>query len=267
MMTRVCRRERSRPVVLGSSGEKLGAGHIRYDTSDLTLDSRQHQNRPPALPSGDAERFELVASRLYTAVLGDILDTLGRMHQLLPPEISPLRPEMVVVGRAMPVVVAGVYGPQPRPFGLLTDALDQLNPGDVYVSHGGGVPAAAWGEILTETAKIRGATGAVIHGYHRDTAKVLAQAWPVFSHGAYAQDSSVRTSVVGYRVPIEIGGVSIRPGDLVVGDVDGVVIIPHELENEVLERAFAKASAENVVLDAIRQGLSSTAAFERYGVL
>lgn len=233
----------------------------------MRSDSSRTRNEPPALPAGDAERFELVASRLYTPVLGDILDALGRTHQLLPPEISPLQPHMVVVGRAMPVLVTAVYGPQARPFGLLTEALDQLSQGEVYVAHGGGVPCAAWGEILTATAKIRGAAGAVVHGYHRDTPKVLAQAWPVFSHGAYAQDSSVRSAVVSYRVPIEIGGVSIQPGELVIGDVDGVVIIPRELEDEVLGRALEKASAENVVLDAIRRGLSSTAAFEQYGVL
>lgn len=186
---------------------------------------------------------------------------------MLPPEIAPLRPEMVVVGRAMPVLVVAVHGPQARPFGLLTEALDQLASGEVYLAHGGGIPCAAWGEILTVTAKSRGAAGAVLHGYHRDTTKVLAQGWPVFSHGAYAQDSAVRSSVVAYRVPVELGGVSIEPGCLVFGDVDGVVILPRELEDEVLERALEKVSAESRVLESIRAGLSSTAAFERYGVL
>jgi 4-hydroxy-4-methyl-2-oxoglutarate aldolase len=221
----------------------------------------------PPLPDDDAQRFDLVAKRLYTPVIGDVLDALGRTHQFLPPEIRPLQPEMVVVGRAMPVVVAAVYGPQAQPFGRLTEALDQLSPGDVWVADGGGVSCAAWGEILTATARIRGAAGAVLHGYHRDTPKVLAQGWPVFSHGPYAQDAAVRSIVIDVRVRIEIDGVAVEPGDLIVGDVDGVVVVPRALEDEVLERALEKASAENVVLGAIESGLSSTEAFARYGVL
>jgi regulator of RNase E activity RraA len=221
---------------------------------------------PPPSPD-DAERFELVTGRLYTAVIGDVLDALGRTRQFLPATIRPLRAEMVVVGRAMPVLVEGVYGPQAQPFGRLTEALDQLQPGEVYVAHGGGVPCAAWGEILTATARLRGAAGAVLHGYHRDTWKVLAQDWPVFSHGSYGQDASIRSVVTDVRVRIEIEGVVVEPGDLIVGDVDGVVVVPREIEDEVLERSFEKASAENLVLHAIRDGLSSTEAFARYGVL
>lgn len=219
------------------------------------------------LPTDDFTRFEVIRTRLYTPVIGDVLDLLGRNHQFLPPGILPLRPELGVVGRAMPVLVSPVYGPQPKPFGLLTEALDQLEPGDVYVANGAGVPAAAWGEILTQTARLRGATGAVLDGFHRDTPQVLAQNWPVFSRGAFAQDSSIRTAVTGFRLSIEIGGVAIAPGDLVVGDRDGVLVVPREVEDEVLERALTKASTENLVLAAIRDGMSSTEAFARFGVL
>lgn len=239
--------------------------HFEYDIFDLSF--VKSFATTPLLPAADAERFELVTGRLYTPVIGDVLDALGRTQQFLPAEIRPLRSEMVVVGRAMPVLVAAVSGPQAQPFGRLTEALDQLQPGEVYVAHGGGVPCAAWGEILTATARTRGATGAVLHGYHRDTWKVLAQDWPVFSHGAYGQDASVRSVVTDVRVRIEIEGVVVEPGDLIIGDVDGVVVVPRELEDEVLERALEKASTENVVLEAIRNGLSSTEAFARHGVL
>lgn len=218
-------------------------------------------------PDNDADRFALVAERLHTAVIGDVLDSIGRMRQFLPPAVRPLQSGVGVVGRAMPVLAAEVAGPQPRPFGLLTDALDQLQSGEVYVVDGGGARCAAWGEILTATARMRGAVGAVIHGYHRDTRAVLAQSWPVFSHGPFAQDSRLRSAVVAYRVGIEIGGVAIEPGDLVVGDVDGVVIVPRALEDDVLMLALEKANAENTVLAGISAGMSSTAAFERYGVL
>lgn len=215
----------------------------------------------------DAELFTLISTRLYTAVIGDILDRLGRVHQFLPAMIRPLRPEMRVAGRAMPVLVSDVYGPQRKPFGLLTEALDQLEPGEVYLAPRTGAQAAMWGEILTATAQSRGAVGAVVDGFHRDTVKVLGQDFPVFSHGNYAQDSSIRTIVHDYRTPVEIGGVHVNPGDLVVGDMDGVLVIPREIEAEVIEAALEKAATENVVRKAIEAGMSATDAFAHYGVL
>ncbi|BBH17462.1 demethylmenaquinone methyltransferase [Nocardioides baekrokdamisoli] len=211
--------------------------------------------------------FSTINDRLYTAVIGDVMDTMGYYHQFLPPSIRPLRPEMRVAGRAMPVLVADVYGPQTKPFGLLTEALDDLRPGEVYLARGGAQPAAMWGEILTATAQKRGAVGAVVNGYHRDAAKVLGQGFPVFSAGAYALDSSVRTVVLDFRVPIEVGEVRVTPGDLVVGDIDGVLVVPKSIEAEVIERAMEKASTENVVRAAIERGMSATEAFARHGVL
>ena len=215
----------------------------------------------------DSELFEIIRTQLYTAVLGDILDGLGRTRQFLPPEIRPMLPAMRLAGRAMPSVVSDVHGPQKKPFGYLTEALDQLQPGEVYISPRVVQPVATWGEILTATSQQRGAVGAVVDGYYRDTAQVLDRNFPVFGWGCYAQDSSVRTIVSDYRVPVEIGGVRVTPGDLIVGDIDGVLVIPQDVEAEVIEAALAKASTENVVCKAIDAGMSATEAFARYGVL
>ena len=97
--------------------------------------------------------------------------------------------------------------------------------------------------------------------------RLTEQNWPVFSRGSYAQDAGVRATVIDYRVGIEIDGVKIYPGDLIFGDIDGVVVIPKEVEAEVLERSFQKASAENVVRKEIEAGMSSTDAFKKYGIL
>jgi len=215
----------------------------------------------------DSELFALVCRDLYTPVVGDILDDLGYTRQFLPPPVQPLREEMKLAGRAMPVVMIDVFGKQKKPFGLLTEALDQLQPGEIYLASGGDMRCAYWGEILTATAKQRGAVGAVINGYHRDTPKVLEQNWPVFSRGRFAQDSAVRTQVADYRCPIEIGQVSVQPGDLIFGDLDGVVIVPQPVEAEVIERALAKARGEKLVRKEIEAGMSSTAAFKKYGIL
>jgi 4-hydroxy-4-methyl-2-oxoglutarate aldolase len=215
----------------------------------------------------DAGLFALCARELYTPVVGDVLDDLGFTRQFLPQPVQPLREEMKLAGRAMPVVMIDVFGKQKKPFGLLTEALDQLQPGEIYLASGGEMRCAYWGEILTATAKQRGAAGAVINGFHRDTPKVLEQNWPVFSRGRFAQDSGVRTQVADYRCPIEIGQVSVQPGDLVFGDLDGVVIVPKKVEAEVIERALAKARGEKLVRKEIENGLSSTAAFKKYGIL
>lgn len=167
----------------------------------------------------------------------------------------------------MPVLTANVYGPQARPFGLLTEALDQLQPGEVYLSAGASAACSQWGEILTATARVRGATGAVIDGFHRDTPKVLEQNFPVFSRGAYAQDAGVRSAVMAFRLTLEVEGVQVAPGDLVFGDGDGVLIVPREIEAEVIEKAFAKARGENLVRREIEAGLSATEAFRKYGIL
>ena len=221
----------------------------------------------PAEWSNDERLFALIKDELYTPVVGDILDDIGYVHQFLPQPIQPMREAMKLAGRAMPVLMIDVFGKQKQPFGKLTEALDQLKPGEIYLASGGEMRCAYWGEILTATAKKRGAVGAVINGFHRDTPKVLEQDWPVFSRGRFAQDSAVRTQVVDYRSPIEVGGVKVEPGDLVVGDLDGVVVVPSQVETEVVRRALEKARGEKLVRKEIEAGMSSTDAFRKYGIL
>ena len=120
---------------------------------------------------------------------------------------------------------------------------------------------------MTMSARNRGAIGVVIDGWSRDTSGILAAGFPCFSRGRYAQDSAVRTQVAAYRVPIEIGGVWIEPGDLVFGDLDGVLIVPRALEIEVITRALEKARGEKQVRRAIEDGMSATEAFRTFGIL
>ncbi len=215
----------------------------------------------------DQDLFALARAELYTPVVGDILDTLGLFHQFLPQPIQPMKEHMKLIGRAMPVLMIDVFGPQKKPFGLLTEALDQLEPGEIYLASGGDMRCAYWGELLTATSRTRGAVGAVINGFHRDTPQVLEQDWPVFSRGRYAQDSSVRTAVADFRCAIEVGGVWVEPGDLVFGDLDGVLVIPKKHEAEVIEKALEKARGEKVVRKAIEGGMTATAAFQKFGIL
>lgn len=220
-----------------------------------------------ALLKADTERFTLVREDLSTPVVGDVLDQLERTHQFLPQGIHALHPAMLLVGRAMPVLITDVFETQRSPLGRLTEALDQLEPGHIYLARNGRAQCAALGEILTATARGRDAAGAVIDGFHRDTVRILEQDWPVFSRGRFAQDAGARARVVDHRVPLEIDGVLVHPGALIVGDIDGVVVVPSAVEDEVPDLALAKVTAENVVREAIEGGMSNTTAFATYGVL
>lgn len=217
--------------------------------------------------SADTKLFQVILSRLFTPVVGDILDRERYYHQFLPQPIKPVHPSHRVLGRAFPVRIADVTGPQARPFGRLTEALDAIQPNEVYLATGGAMNCAAWGEILTATARTRGGTGAVIDGFHRDTPRVLEQNWPVFSRGSFAQDAGVRSSVIDFRCAVEIGGVLVEPGDLIFGDIDGVVVIPRTVEDKVIQLAVEKVTAEKIVRREIEGGATSTSVFDRYGVL
>lgn len=215
----------------------------------------------------ETELFERMKEKLYTPVVGDILDAKGYMHQFLPPNIRPLRDDMKIAGKAMTVLMIDVFGKQHKPFGRLCECLDQIQSNEIYIATGGTKRCAYWGELLTVTAKARGGNGAIVDGWHRDTPQVLEQNWPVFSTGCYAQDSSVRTQVVDFRCQIEIGQVTIHDGDYIFGDIDGVLVIPKEIAREVVEEALEKAAKEKGLRKAVEGGMSVTEAFEKFGVL
>ena len=224
----------------------------------------------------DAELFAAMRAKLFTAVVGDILDTMGLLHQFLPPNIRALRDDMMVIGRAMPVLEADFFAAsEPRghsaisakPFGLVFEALDSLKPLEVYVASGASPRYALWGELMSTRARHLKAAGAVVDGYWRDSAGILALDFPTFGHGSYAQDQGPRGKVVDYGVPIEVGGVRVRPGDVVFGDRDGVLVIPREAEEQAISLAFEKAATESKVRLAIEAGMSTVEAYARFGVM
>jgi regulator of RNase E activity RraA len=224
----------------------------------------------------DEELFALSRSELYTAVVGDIMDILGHKRQFLPPSIQPLRDDMVVIGRAMPVLEMddeGGEGPGRqsavvnRPFGLMLPALDDLKPGEVYVCSGSSPAYALWGELMSMAATNRGAVGAVVNGYSRDTKGILAQNFACFSMGRYSQDQRPRGKVVDFRCTIKFGDVTVRPGDIVFGDLDGVCIVPKEIETEVFTQAFEKARGEKRVFEAIKGGMKAQESWDKFGIM
>jgi 4-hydroxy-4-methyl-2-oxoglutarate aldolase len=219
--------------------------------------------------------FSNLRDKLFTAVVGDALDKMGRRRQFLPQAIGPLKPDMKVIGRAMPVLEADVFddrSPSPgsagaKPFGLMLEALDDLRANEVYIATGGSFRYAFWGELMSTRARYLRAAGAVLNGFVRDAAGIEALGFPTFSRGLYAQDQGTRGKVIDFRVSIEIEGVRIAPGDLIFGDREGVLVIPSEVAADAIQAALEKASTENRVATAIRNGMGAREAFETYGVL
>jgi regulator of RNase E activity RraA len=226
--------------------------------------------------NSDSELFDLARREFFVAVVGDVMDKLNLQHQFLPPEIQPLRLDMVVIGRAMPVLSVDVFAEKitgsanklmAKPFGLMLEALDDLKPGEIYVNTGSSPRNALWGELMSTRAIKLGAAGAIVNGYSRDTNGIFRLNFPTFSMGRYAQDSAPRYKVVDFRIPIEIGTVRINPGDILYGDIDGVCVVPRAVEEEVFAKALEKARGEKLVRKAIESGMSGVEAFEKYGIM
>jgi regulator of RNase E activity RraA len=224
----------------------------------------------------DPVTFERARRDLYSAVIGDVMDAMGYTRQFLPPQIQPLRDDMVVVGRAMTVLEAddaGGEGPGrhdatlAQPFGLMLRALDDLKTNEVYLCTGASPTYALWGELMSTAARNRGAVGAVVNGWSRDTRGILNLGFPTFSYGRYAQDQRPRGKVIDFRCPIELAGVRVEPGDVVFGDLDGVCIVPRSIEKEVFDAAFEKASGEKKVFEAISAGMLAQDAWDKFGIM
>ncbi len=227
---------------------------------------------PDTTWKNDTQLFSLIRQYLFTAVVGDIMDQHGLMNQFLPASVQPLKEDMVLVGRAMPVLHADLdstnqYLHSEKPFGLMLEALDDLKSGEVYLASGGSANYALWGELMSTRAIKLGAAGAVLNGLSRDTSGILALNFPTFCRGRYAQDQGPRGTVLDFRLPLKVGVVDVRPGDLVLGDIDGVCIVPSTMEKEIINQAIEKATGEKVVQKAIANGMSAVEAFKKYGIM
>lgn len=202
----------------------------------------------------------------YSGAVTDILDEMGLTSQVLPHAIQCFVPGWTLAGRALTIVGKPSTKTNPDevyiPFlGMLGD----IQAGDVLVSQPNDSVSAHLGELSAETAKHRGACGAVIDGGARDTEYMRRIEFPVFCRYTTPSDILGRWEMVDYNVPITIGSVKVRPGDYVLGDRDGVVVIPGAVADEVITKAEGVVHTENLVRKEILQGSRPVDAFEKYG--
>jgi regulator of RNase E activity RraA len=213
----------------------------------------------------DEERFALMREKLYTAVVADMLDEVGYEEQTMHPDIHPLRPDLVLVGRTRTFLWRHIYQLEEIPVGKAIPALDSIKPGNVIVNSTDPTNRIVqWGALMNLSAKMRGAVGCVVDGLSRDTKEILEQGLPVYSRGHRPTPSYRRGIVEEYDVKIKCGGVIVYPGQLIFGDMDGIVVIPNDVEDKVLEMAMDKVSGENNTRRDLLKGDMLADVFERY---
>jgi 4-hydroxy-4-methyl-2-oxoglutarate aldolase len=202
------------------------------------------------------------------AVVSDALDAEGFPHQSPRAPLRPMTVAGVLIGRCKTTLWADQTEPDPRPYELELRAVDACRPDDVLIcAADGSVRSGIWGELLSTAARNQGCVGVIADGAVRDVDRMRQMGFPAFARGTIVYDSKDRQRVTAIDVPVQIDGVTFAPGDLVIADEDGVVVVPQRVEAAVVRRAWDKVHAENEVRDAIRAGLKATEAFAKYGVL
>ena len=207
------------------------------------------------------ERF----AAIYTAVLADILDDRGYRDQTLPPSIRALAPGMKLAGSAFtvkgkPAEVAEYDTALRKVLGML----GEVPAGHVAVYACGHDVSAHLGELSVTSLQARGVAGCVLDGGCRDVRFILQTGFPVFSRFVTPEDSTWRWELEATQVAVEIGRVRVEPGDWVVGDDDGVVVVPSAIAEDVLEEAERKAVTESQIRTAVKEGMPPLEAYERY---
>lgn len=204
---------------------------------------------------------------LYTAVVADVLDSLGFRRQAIETPLHRQSGRGLLLGRAKTTLWEDVEH-DARPYELELAAVDSCQSDEVLIAAAdGSMRSGIWGELLSTAARNRGCAGAIVDGAVRDVAAMDEMNFLVFARGTSPLDSLHRQRVTAVDVPVSIGTVAIRPGDLIVADLDGVVVVPRAVEAEALNKAWEKVTAENRVRDEIRAGATASEVFKKYGVL
>lgn len=211
-------------------------------------------------------------SNLYVAAVSDVLDELGMRHQVMHHRLRPLLPDMHhcgFIGRARTFRWMEIdYIIEDDPYGLEIEAMDSLGEGDVAVhSTDYGATNAPWGELMSTVAKRNGSVGCICDSQIRDTVRIIEMGYPVYYANIRPLDSQGRGRLMAYDVPVRCGDVLVNPGELIFADYDGIVVVPKDVETQVLELALEKAQKETDSRREILEGKSLRAVYDKYGVL
>lgn len=214
------------------------------------------------------DRFDRMVRELYSAALSDVLDEMGYRDRVVSPSLGivPLDGAWVTAGRAK--TLFNEYSTvEEDPYGLAIKGLDELQANQVLVAGGSVGEIGIMGELSAHRIIQRGGRGVIVNGYTRDSRHLARLGFPVFCRGASPIDSTGRSRVTAIDVPIPFGSISIHPGQIVFADADGVVAIPQEREEEIIDTALERVGEENVVRSELREGATFREVWERYHIL
>jgi regulator of RNase E activity RraA len=212
--------------------------------------------------------LEMMRRSLYSAVVCDALDSLGLRNQSPRLQLPPMTGIDLLIGRCRTTLWSDMAHEDPKPYALELAAVDSCRPDDVLIcAAAGSMRSGIWGELLSTAARNSGCVGAIVDGAVRDVAKMSRMRFPVFARGTCTYDSLHRQRVIDVDTPVELGGVHFSPGDLVIADRDGVVVVPREAEKEAIRRAWEKVHAEDKTRQEIQAGMKAVDVFAKYGIL
>lgn len=219
--------------------------------------------------SNDTEKFTWIKENLYVPVVSDVLDVLGHRNCAMHQRLRPLDVNnCIIVGRARTLRWMETDYIESDAYDIEIEAIDSLRPNDVVVqSEDHACTNAPWGELMSTIAQRNGASGAICDSMVRDCKRMIEMGFPVFYKGIRPVDSLGRGKVMAYDVPVRCGGVLVNPGDLIFADFDGIVVVPQDIENEVIDRAYDKITKEDKSRRDLLNGDSLAAVYNRYGVL
>jgi len=213
-------------------------------------------------------KYEDKLSKMFTAVLQDVMDAMNVRGQCMAPDIKPLLPVMRAWGEAVTIYMEEVHEVPKKPFQMEMELLDSTKPGQLIVAECNAKKMSAfWGGLLTNAAVGHGVSGVVVDGGVRDYDEICELKFPVFSAGMTPYDSLGRMDGRDRDIPVVCGGVKVSPGDLVFADVVGVVVVPQQIVDEVIAKAWEKVRGESRVREELRSGKGVEETFRKYGVL
>jgi len=214
--------------------------------------------------------IEKCIKNLYSAVIADTLDSFGYHKQTVNTSIHALESDRILCGFARTGIYMPIYHDDENTnvYEYEIELIDSLLEGEVCVlSCNNNKNIAPWGELLTTRAKYLKAAGCLTDGCIRDSSAIKKMNFPIFSNGTNPVDTKFRGKMIYADIPAEIGGVLIKSGDLIFGDEDGLVSVPSELINSVVEKSFQKVSQENTVRKELNEGKSLKEVFRKHGIL
>ena len=205
---------------------------------------------------------------IYTALVCDIMDSLGHRNQAMSHDVRPSHADGWIAGYAVTLDAYENHQHHDDPYGKIFAAYDLVKAGDVFVAATNGeTKSGLWGELLSTAAKARNVESVVTDGLVRVIRQMNDMGFNCFCKGYSPLDSAGRIIVESVNENIQCGGVIVNPGDFILGDYDGVAVIPAAIKDEVFKLSMEKLEGENTVRDALAAGRSPREVFDEYGIL